>query len=218
MTVRAGIRPVEQEDTGPRGNERLTATLGAVLIVLFAVEGVTILRVGDLLTLHSFVGVALLGPIAVKLGSTGYRFARYYMKNPAYRRAGPPMVVMRVLAPLLVLATAGVFGTGIALLAVGRRDGTLVQWHKVSFVFWIVLAGLHVLVYLWRLPALIGADWRPLRRSRARRRNARASLVVLGLGAGALAAVLTLGADRTLSQHHSDRLPDNPQTTESSAP
>jgi hypothetical protein len=42
---------------------------GAVLLVLLAVEGFTILRVGRLLTLHVFLGMLLLGPVALKAGS-----------------------------------------------------------------------------------------------------------------------------------------------------
>jgi hypothetical protein len=42
---------------GTAGNERLTAMTGAALLVLFAAEGVTILSVRGLLTLHFFVGM-----------------------------------------------------------------------------------------------------------------------------------------------------------------
>jgi len=49
---------------GAEGNQRLTAITGAVLLVLLAVEGFTILRVGRLLTLHFFLGMLLLGPVA----------------------------------------------------------------------------------------------------------------------------------------------------------
>ena len=49
-----------------------------MLLILLAVEGLTILRVGRLLTLHFFLGMLLLGPVALKAGSVIYRFARYY--------------------------------------------------------------------------------------------------------------------------------------------
>jgi hypothetical protein len=61
---------------GVAGNERLTAMTGFVLLVLFAAEGVTILRVHQLLTVHFFVGMLLVGPVALKVAATGYRFAR----------------------------------------------------------------------------------------------------------------------------------------------
>jgi len=70
---------------GTEGNERLTVLTGLLLIVLLAVLGVTIIRIGQLLWLHLFLGLVLLGPVALKLGSTGYRFARYYTSDPAYR-------------------------------------------------------------------------------------------------------------------------------------
>ena len=58
---------------GTDGNERLTAIVGALLLVLLAVLGVTIIRIGQLLWLHLFLGLLLIGPVALKLASTGYR-------------------------------------------------------------------------------------------------------------------------------------------------
>ena len=58
---------------------------GALLFVLLAVLGVTILRIGQLMWLHLFLGLLLIGPLALKLASTGYRFARYYTGQPSYR-------------------------------------------------------------------------------------------------------------------------------------
>jgi hypothetical protein len=58
---------------GPEGNEQLTTIAGAMLIVLLAVIGLTIVRIGQRLWLHLFVGLLLLGPTVVKMVSTGYR-------------------------------------------------------------------------------------------------------------------------------------------------
>jgi hypothetical protein len=86
---------------GAAGNARLTAPVGAVLLVLLAVEGATIPFLGSLLSMHIFVGMLLLGPVALKLASTGYRFSRYYGRAREYVEAGPPAPLMRVLvAPL----------------------------------------------------------------------------------------------------------------------
>src|SRR3954469_1172137 len=82
---------------GTAGNEQLVATVGVVLIALFAVMGMTILRIHQLLDVHMFVGILLAGPIALKLGATGYRFARYYTDDAAYRRKGPPTLSLRLL-------------------------------------------------------------------------------------------------------------------------
>ena len=100
---------------GAEGNERLTVMTGAVLLILLAVECYTILRIGRLLTLHVFLGMLLLGPVALKAGSVLYRFARYYTGSEPYRRKGPPALLLRVLGPVIMLLTALVFGSGIML-------------------------------------------------------------------------------------------------------
>ena len=57
-------RPAVPRDNtgGAEGNERLTAITGAVLLVLFAAEGLTILSIHQLITVHFFVGMLLIGP------------------------------------------------------------------------------------------------------------------------------------------------------------
>ncbi len=143
---------------GTDGNEQLTAVVGVVLIVLLAVLGVTILRVQQLISLHLFVGLLLLGPVALKMASTGYRFMRYYTRNPAYRHKGPPEAILRTIAPLVVLTTIAVFVTGVLLLFGGAssRDQYL-GLHKVSFILWLIFMGLHVLGHLPGLPRSLKA-------------------------------------------------------------
>jgi hypothetical protein len=134
---------------GTDGNERLTVLTGGVLVVLTAAIGVTIVWIGQLMWLHLFLGLVLIGPVALKLASTGYRFVRYYANDPAYRRKGPPLPVLRGLAPLVVLATIALLATGVALLFAGRHTGLpLGLLHKVSFFVWIALVSLHVLGHL----------------------------------------------------------------------
>ena len=139
---------------GTDGNERLTATTGVLLILLLAAEGVTILFIRPLLSLHMFLGVLLIPPVALKLASTGYRFFRYYAGNPRYRLQGPPQLVMRLLAPVLVASTGIVLSSGVVLLASGRRSGIWVGIHKTSFIVWLAVVSVHVLFYVWRVPAL----------------------------------------------------------------
>jgi hypothetical protein len=137
---------------GTHGNERLTSITGALLIVLLAVLGITILRIGQLIWLHLFVGLALLGPLAVKMASTGYRFTRYYTGNPAYRTKGPPKRMMRLSAPLVVVSTVLVFLSGVLLLILGpSARGQYLLLHKASFVVWLAVATLHVLGHLPQL-------------------------------------------------------------------
>jgi len=85
------------------GNERLTAVTGAVLLVLFAAECLTLLDIGNLLTLHVFLGMLLLGPVGLKTGSTLWRFARYYTGSAAYVRKGPPARLQRVTGPFVIV-------------------------------------------------------------------------------------------------------------------
>jgi hypothetical protein len=145
---------------GTDGNERLTAAAGVLLLVLFAALGVTIVRNRQLLWLHLFLGMLLIGPVLLKLASTGYRFVRYYTANPDYRRKGPPATPMRLLAPLVVISTLVVFGSGVALLLAGPSSrGTLFPIHKFSFFAWLALMGLHVLGHLADLPAPLRADY-----------------------------------------------------------
>ncbi len=134
---------------GTDGNRRLTVQTGVLLVVVFAVLGVTIVRIGQLLWLHLFIGLLLLGPVALKLASTGYRFVRYYTHEPRYRRKGPPPMYLRLAAPVLVLSTAIVFATGVALLLLGpsSRDPLLLL-HKASFFVWLAVMALHVLSHL----------------------------------------------------------------------
>jgi hypothetical protein len=134
---------------GTEGNERLTVVTGALLIVLLAALGVTIVFVGRLLWWHLFLGLALIGPVALKVASTGYRFMRYYTADPPYRRKGPPAAALRALGPVLVGLTAVVFATGVALLLIGPSSrGALLLAHKVSFIGWIVVIGVHIAGHL----------------------------------------------------------------------
>ena len=144
---------------GTDGNELLTVQTGAVLLVLLAVLGVTIIRIGQLTWLHMFLGLLLIGPVALKMGSTGYRFVRYYSGDPAYRRKGPPPLALRALGPLVVLSTIGVIGTGVVLLALGPSSrSTWLLIHKVIFFIWLAATSLHVLGHLSELrSALPGA-------------------------------------------------------------
>ncbi len=56
--------------------------------MLLLVIGLTILRIRQLISVHLFVGLLLIGPVALKMASTGYRFMRYYSGNRVYRRKG----------------------------------------------------------------------------------------------------------------------------------
>ena len=144
---------------GTAGNEQLTAATGVVLLLLLAALGVTIVRIGSLLNAHMFLGMLLIGPVVLKMASTGYRFVRYYAANPRYRSKGPPPAAMRLIAPIVVLSTVVVFASGVALLFAGPGSrGTLTPLHKASFIVWLVFTALHVLGHLAELPAALRVD------------------------------------------------------------
>lgn len=150
---------IGRNSDGVAANARLTGGAAAALLVLLALEGATIPFIGRLLGPHIFIGVLLIPPVLLKLGATGYRFARYYMGDPGYRRKGPPPLPMRVLAPGVILTTVALFGTGIALLVQGPHGGSLVAVHKASFFAWFALMSVHVLGHLLEVPRLALPDW-----------------------------------------------------------
>lgn len=154
-TERSAALP--ERDSGPQGNERLTAITGAVLLVLFTVESLTALSLGNLLTLHFFLGMLLLGPVTLKIGSTLWRFFRYYTGSAPYVRRGAPSTLHRVLGPVLILSTLAVLGSGVMLAIVGRQDG-VGPWdvvHRFSFLLWLVVILIHAVAYTPRLPRLL---------------------------------------------------------------
>jgi hypothetical protein len=185
----------ESRSGGVDGNERLTAATAVALILLLAAEGVTILFLRPLFSAHVFIGMLLIPPVALKLGSTGWRFLRYYSGRREYVRRGPPLLPLRLLAPLVVASTVGVFATGVALLVVGPAGGIVLGLHKASFAVWLVTTGLHVLAHLRRIPGLVLADWRrrvvPPERA-VRGTFLRQTLLAGTLVAGAILAIATI--------------------------
>ena len=184
----------DEGDNGVEGNSRLTAATGMVLLVVLAVEGVTILGVRQMLTLHVVVGSLLIGPVLLKSGSTVYRFARYYGGAPAYRRKGPPPLPLRVIGPLVILSTLALLGTGVALILTGTAgSGLLLTAHQTSFWVWVALMSVHVLGHVWQAAVL---SWRDLRGSlrgpggRSRRWRLISIVLALLIGVGAATALL----------------------------
>lgn len=152
---------------GTDGNEELTAITAVVLLALLAALGVTIIRIGALLNEHMFIGMLLLGPVVLKMGSTGYRFTRYYTHNPPYVKKGPPELPLRLLAPLVVLSTVAVFATGVVLLLGGQSlRNPWGEIHKLCFFAWVAFMALHVLGHLPGLPASLRASSRARRSER----------------------------------------------------
>ena len=73
----------------------------------------------------------MIPPVALKLASTGWRFFRYYTNNRPYRLEGPPRLLLRLLAPLLIDVYLDAVGDGVALVVVGHGGGPLLQLRAV---------------------------------------------------------------------------------------
>ena len=201
---------IDDGEAGVDGNSRLTAVNGMVLLVLLAVEGVTVLSVRQMITLHVYLGVLLTGPILLKCGSTIYRFARYYRGAPPYTQKGPPHPILRVFGPIVILSSLMVIGTGIALIFVGpvHRDPMLTL-HKASFIVWVGAMTVHVLGHVIEAGRL---TWREIRDPRLatpdRRRRLRTLAVALSLVAGVGLASALLPSAHAWTTHQ--RPPDRP--------
>ena len=71
----------EDKQAGVIGNERLTALVSLVLLMLIVVELVTSAFLRIWLPAHTIVGVLLAGPLLVKMGSTGWKHANNGMSE-----------------------------------------------------------------------------------------------------------------------------------------
>jgi hypothetical protein len=207
--------PSAPRSGGPAGNARLTAWTGLLLLVLSLAELVTLLDVGSLINWHIAIGTLLIPPALLKTASTGWRIARYYRHDPAYRHAGPPPLILRVLGPGVVASTLGLLASGLLLIILGRqrsRDvfvsalGQRVDWltlHQALFIAWAVLTGLHVLART--IPALRLAFVRPAghRSVDGGGRRAAALVIVVVLAGISAAVVLAFGGSWKQDGHGS---------------
>ncbi len=177
---------------GVEGNEILTSATAGVLTILLVAEGVTIVHMGGLVSAHMFIGMVLIPPVLLKLATTGYRFVRYYTGSRAYRALGPPLLPLRLLAPVLVATTIAVFVTGVLLLAIGHKSDTLLEIHKVSFIVWGVMFAAHFLAYVPRVVSSLRADWGAARREAVPGAGLRGMLLAASVGGGAALALSLL--------------------------
>jgi len=174
-------------DPGVEANARLIGYASVALLIPLAADVITGIRPG--LLAHALIGFLLVPLVLLKLGSVAYRFVRYYAGDPHYRAAGPPELVMRLLAPALVLLTVALFATGIELWLFGFRFGDQwLTWHKAVFVLWFLAAMFHAVAYVRRAPELVFAD----SHDRLLGVGARRSVVIgsLVLGAALVVAML----------------------------
>ena len=152
-------RSGRRADAGASGNARLTAANAAVLLVLLAAEGVTVLRVRQLLSPHVFIGMVLIPPVLLKVAS-----AASAVRPLLHRRAGLSAHGPTASAAASVRPGGGDFDRG----AVGERRralgrpalaAALLKVHKASFVLWFGAMTVHVLGHLVEVVRLAPRDW-----------------------------------------------------------
>jgi hypothetical protein len=177
---------------GIEGNEVLTSAAALLLTVLLLAEGITIVDMGGLLSAHMFIGLVLIPPVLLKLGSTGYRFIRYYTGARPYREKGPPALPMRLLAPALVVTTLGIFTTGVLLLLTGHKSDQLLFIHKVFFFVWAAIFAVHFLVYAPRALHSLRGGWSASRREKTPGGGLRGTMLAATVGGGAALALALL--------------------------
>jgi hypothetical protein len=196
MKMAMPSRSQSRSDAGVEANTRLTAATGLVLTAMLLVEGFTVLNVRGYITLHTFLGLALVGPLALKAVTTFYRFARYYSGRAAYVRRGAPPLLLRVIGPFVVLSSLAVVGTGVVLIADHGNSDRWIFLHKASFVVFIVLTGVHFLGHIFEAITETVKDIRSPHGDPARRSRAVRTLLVVGAFAVgiAVAAVFTPSA------------------------
>jgi hypothetical protein len=174
---------------GVVANSRLTASAGMILLVALAVEGITLFDVNTMFALHAFVGLLLVPVAVLKMCTTAYRFVKYYTRDQAYRRKGPPHPILRIIGPVVVISTVALLATGVVLLAKGpRNSGTLVSLHQASFIVWVSATTIHVLGHIVETFRLTADDLRSDAADEvpgvAIRRVVLLLCVVIGLGLG----------------------------------
>lgn len=207
MSVRVVARARDRLG-GTDGNEHLTSITAAVLTALLLAEGATILWLHDLRAEHMFIGLVLIGPIVLKLGSTGYRFVRYYGGSRTYRAKGPPALPLRLLAPALVFTTVVIFASGVALLAAGHRSDTLMALHKLGFIGWSFCFGVHFLAHLPRMARSVADGWSAARAERTPGGGWRGALLAASLCGGLALAFALLSRIEAWHGHRDDFGPE----------
>lgn len=168
--------PPPDGGAGPAGNARFTALTGAMLLLPLAVVLISGVFFGDVKSLHFFVGFVVIPPVALKLATTGWHAARYYIRDRrdhGYRALGPPRWLSRALGPALVAAAIVVLASGVALWLGRTERGPWSTVHTDSAVVLALALGAHLLLRAWRTtwhtaaelgliaaPPLPGRTWR----------------------------------------------------------
>jgi hypothetical protein len=130
------------------GNLILTSHAGLIVLFGLVLLYLSGLAFTPLRPVHFALGFALIPILVVKLASTAWRAIGYYFHRDAYRAAGAPWLLPRVIA--LPLAVAAVLATvsGVVLWSEGTDRGTWAAIHTDSVIALGVIVLVHLAVYL----------------------------------------------------------------------
>lgn len=179
---------------GVDGNERLTAMVAVLLLLLLFLVGLTVPIANAQTRLHVFLGVLVIPPVLLKIGSTSWRFVRYYSGNFSYRSKGPPAPLLRLLGPVLVILTLVMLGSGIGLViwAPVSMRASLSQIHRLSFILWFGAMTIHVLGHLRDTANYAPRDFVRRTRRHVRGVGSRTWVTVASLALGVVCTVAIL--------------------------
>lgn len=187
--------PGSDHNGAAEANSRLTGIVGLVLLALFLMQIATVLLgVQSLLSWHVAIGLVLVPPVLLKLGSTTWRMLSYYQHRGDYYERGAPPLLLRLLGPVLVLLTLALLGSGVVLLVgPGWAHSAALTVHKTSFYAWLAAITLHVVPHFLQAVNLAARDWVPRAAARIPHRGRRGAALFSCLALGALAALLLAG-------------------------
>jgi len=148
---------------GVAGNRRLTASTGTLLhsllwiqiasALFFAFETFNIVLPSGpwhtvIRPIHFFVGFLLAPLIVIKIGSTNYKFLLYYLRSRRYKEAGPPQLLARVLAPVLVGSVIVLFVSGWEMWSFTNAWGVVwIPVHVISAIIFTVALIAHIVLH-----------------------------------------------------------------------
>jgi|GEM_PF-487542 len=189
----AGVKQRMARYKSVEANARFTATIGALLLFLLFIEGISLLKIASLLQLHVFIGMVLIPVVILKIISTTYRFIKYYAGHRGFVQKGPPVMLLRILGPFIVVLTVILLATGFALLEVPlSQRGSILFLHKASFVLWFIAMVVHVLGHLAETLKFAPKDYYAKTRRQLQGVGLRQWTIVAALSVGVLLGALVI--------------------------
>jgi hypothetical protein len=130
------------------GNLILTSHAGLIILFALLLLYLSGLAFTPLRPVHFALGFALIPILAVKLASTSWRAISYYLRRGAYRAAGPPWALPRLIAVPLAVAAVLATVSGVVLWSQGTDHGAWAAVHTGSVIALGVVVLVHLAVYL----------------------------------------------------------------------